>query len=180
MQLIGIILLKSGAALLILYLLFVVLHNCSGEEQINAVLRMETYFRERVYPRSELAPRWQAITPQNPFMRKKAATENKANDQQGEGRQDTWEQVEEELNSPYYLRTGQRLRSAAADGPLVCWYGEEAWIREILADRIYWKVLCRPISMSLIKPDSTEKEEAGTAARTVAKKPVYTENEKPI
>lgn len=163
MALVGIILLKGGVALAILWLLFTFLRYFSGKGQIAAVMALERYFRGNVFPRKELASRWQGLRLQNTFLCKPVRQKpGKGEEQPGTySRADTWEQVEEELESPYYLRTGQRVKQIGAQQPLTGWYGEEAWIRDILADRFSWRIVCQPLRMAGRTPPASETQQTG-------------------
>ena len=155
----ALILVRGGATLFLLYLLYTALRYYSGKGQANAVAALETYFRTKVYPRRELSDRWKKIKPANVFA---SGKETPGAGQPTEyGRPDSWEEVEAELSSPYFQRTGQRLKSLASTQPLNRWYGEEAWIRDILAEKASWNILCRPFRKQ--EKPSTEKK-AGKAA----------------
>ena len=155
----ALILVRGGATLFLLYLLYTALRYYSGKGQANAVAALETYFRTKVYPRRELSDRWKKIKPANVFA---SGKETPGAGQPTEyGRPDSWEEVEAELSSPYFQRTGQRLKSLASTQPLNSWYGEEAWIRDILAEKASWNILCRPFRKQ--EKPSTEKK-AGKAA----------------
>lgn len=155
----ALILVRGGATLFLLYLLYTALRYYSGKGQANAVAALETYFRTKVYPRRELSDRWKKIKPANVFASGKETPD--AGQPTEYGRPDSWEEVEAELSSPYFQRTGQRLKSLASTQPLNSWYGEEAWIRDILAEKASWNILCRPFRKQ--EKPSTEKK-AGKAA----------------
>ncbi len=155
----ALILVRGGATLFLLYLLYTALRYYSGKGQANAVAALETYFRTKVYPRRELSDRWKKIKPANVFASGKEIPG--AGQPTEYGRPDSWEEVEAELSSPYFQRTGQRLKSLASTQPLNSWYGEEAWIRDILAEKASWNILCRPFRKQ--EKPSTEKK-AGKAA----------------
>ena len=155
----ALILVRGGATLFLLYLLYTALRYYSGKGQVNAVAALETYFRTKVYPRRELSDRWKKIKPANVFATGKEIPG--AGQPTEYGRPDSWEEVEAELSSPYFQRTGQRLKSLASTQPLNSWYGEEAWIRDILAEKASWNILCRPFRKQ--EKPSTEKK-AGKAA----------------
>lgn len=133
--LIGSILLRLVAVSAILYLLYTVLRRLSGSDQIATALRMQEYFRGKVYPRNELAPYLQKIR----LAKKLLVDLNRKDRAQLEALRRKqkhpvdWERVEQEYHSRYYERTCQRIGDKNAFTTLEHWYREEEWIQDILA-----------------------------------------------
>lgn len=118
-----------GTAVLLLSL-FLTVRSFSRKRQRDAVKELQEYFYLNVCPRSELASYLQEL-PLN-YVPPRAGKLPKT----GAFCQQEWvEREAEELNSLYYLRTGQRVSILSAMGPAGSWYGLEAWIRDILASK---------------------------------------------
>lgn len=136
---IGLILLRAAAAVLILYLLYVVFRRLSGVDQINSVLHLQKYFREKVYPQKELASYLQKIELRENLL---AAPKDKKVRLQGARQVTSWEHVQQELKSEYYQRTGRRMGDKNKHVTLDRWYRTEEWIQDILAGKARQKELC--------------------------------------
>lgn len=116
-----------GAAVLLLSLYFAA-RFISGKRQHDAAERLQKYFIDTACPRSELAPCLREL-PLNP------GSPRAGTPPEGEPLcpKEWVEREAEELNSPYYLRTGQQISIHAAIEQTGSWYGPEAWIRDLLA-----------------------------------------------
>lgn len=124
------VLLYGAACGVLLYSLYRAVMCFSAKRQHDAVRAMQKYFYEQVYPRGELAPHLRELTPQPGRLgaKKPPRTED------GCPRQ--WvERGAAELNSAYFLRTGQQVSFLAAVGRERNWYGLEGWVRDIVASR---------------------------------------------
>lgn len=118
-----------GAAVLLLSLYFAT-RFISGKRQHDAAERLREYFINTACPRSELAPCLREL-PLNP------GSPHAGISPEGEPPcpKEWVEREVEEMNSPYYLRTGQQISIYAAIERTGSWYGPEAWIRDLLARR---------------------------------------------
>jgi len=116
-----------GTAIL-LYSLYRAVRFFSAMRQHSAVRALQAYFNDTVCPRTELAPHLQEL----PLSRGPQQTGKTS----GTETSWLWAQKEAaEMNSPYYLRTGQQVSALVSISPTGIWYGPEAWIRDILASR---------------------------------------------
>lgn len=117
----------TGAAVLLLSLYFAA-RFISGKRQRDAAERLREYFINTACPRSELASCLREI-PLNP------GSLHARTPPEGEPLcpKEWVEREAEEMNSLYYLRTGQLISIHAAIEQTGSWYGPEAWIRDLLA-----------------------------------------------
>ena len=124
------VLLCAAAGAVLLYSLYRAALCFSAKRQHDAVRAMQRYFYENVYPRGELAPHLRELTPQagRPGAKKPRRAQAACPPQ--------WvERGAEELESPYFLRTGQQVSFLASVGRERNWYGLEAWVRDMVASR---------------------------------------------
>lgn len=143
------IVIRVIAAVVVLCILFPALYRLFGAEEAYAVRRLEAYFRQKVYPRYELAQQWQKVVlaehliPTWRESRKQASQIRKGNrNAENHSTVGTWKEQEEEIQCGYYLRTGQTMADMTKDVPVERWYGIDAWIRDILASRVNYNELC--------------------------------------
>ena len=118
-----------GTTVLLLSLYFAICFF-SGMRRRKAVQELQEYFNEEVCPCSELAPHLRGL-PLNsgPLQAGKLPETDSLCPE-------AWIDKEaEEMNSPYYLRTGQQISILASMEPPGSWYGLEAWIRDIVASK---------------------------------------------
>lgn len=117
----------TGTAVLLLSLLFAV-RFLSRKRQRDMVREFQEYFNCTVYPRSEFASHLRELPLNYGLLRagKFPKTEVLCS-QEWMGREAN------ELNSLYYLRTGQQISMLSAMEPAGSWYGLEAWIQDLLA-----------------------------------------------
>ncbi len=105
------------------------------------VRRIQDHFCTAVYPRQELAAHLRDLpVSQRPLEQPRPKTKAPAPPCPA-----IWiEREDEELMSPYYLRTGRqvsRIARGTADGT---WYDLDAWVLDVLASRVDALELCRP------------------------------------
>lgn len=142
------IVIRAMAAVVVLCILFPALYRLFGAEEAYAVRRLEAYFRQKVYPRYELSLRWQKVVlaehliPTWRESRKRASQKTSGRNTEKHLAAGTWREQEEEIQSTYYLRTGQTMADMTKDVPVEKWYGMDAWIRDILAGRVNYDELC--------------------------------------
>ena len=102
------VLLCAAAGAVLLYSLYRAALCFSAKRQHDAVRAMQRYF----YENAKKPRRAQAACPPQ------------------------WvERGAEELESPYFLRTGQQVSFLASMGRERNWYGLEAWVRDMVASR---------------------------------------------
>lgn len=121
--------LMIGAAVLLASLYFAV-RFFSGKRQRDAVRELQEYFNLKVCPRSELAPYLRELP-----LYDGPLCGGKLPEMELPCPREWMEREDEELNSPYYLRTQQQVSMLSAMAPAGSWYGLEAWIRDILASK---------------------------------------------
>lgn len=118
-----------GTAVLLVSLYFA-MRFFSRKRQRTMTWELQKFFNDSVCPRSEFAPHLRNLPLNYGPLR--------------EGRlpdtvplcQLEWLGCEDdELNSPYYLRTGRQVSFLSAMVPGGSWYGLEAWICDILASK---------------------------------------------
>lgn len=137
-----------GTAALLLSLYYVVCF-ISGKSQRVAVRELQEYFNLAVCPRSEFASYLQELPLNYGPPRAGKLPEG------GPLCPQEWvERETEELNSPYYLRTGQQISMLAAMEPAGSWYGLEAWIRDLLASK--GNLLSLPVSSQKVSHEPKE------------------------
>lgn len=143
-----------GTAVLLLSLYFVI-RFLSGRRRHKAVRELQAYFNEDVCPRSEFAPHLRNLPLNSGPLRAGKLPES------GALCPKEWVDKEtEELNSPYYLRTGQQISMQASMEPSGSWYGLEAWIRDILASKSDpFRLSCIVQSPGILRRNKTKKEE---------------------
>lgn len=118
-----------GTAVLLLSL-YLALRGLSTKRRRDAVRELQAYFNDTVCPRSEFAPHLRELPLNCGALR--AGKPPKT----GCICPEEWVAREaEELDSLYYLRTGQQISALASMEPGGSWYGLEAWVRDVLADR---------------------------------------------
>lgn len=124
---VSLLVLIIGSAVLLLSLYFAA-RFISGKRQYDTAERIRKYFINTACPRSELAPCLRELPLDSRSLRTGTPQEG------GTLCPEEWvEREAEEMNSPYYLRTGQQVSTHAAIGQAGSWYGPEAWIRDLLA-----------------------------------------------
>lgn len=118
-----------GTSVLLISLYFAV-RFFSGKRRHDAVRMLQRHFNHTVCPRSEFAPHLRELPLNEGLLwAGKLPKERPLCPKEWVGR------AAEELNSPYYLRTGQQISGQAALEPAGSWYGLEAWIRDLLASK---------------------------------------------
>lgn len=144
----------AGTVILLLSL-YVTMHFFSGMRRHKAVRELQAYFNEAVCPRSEFAPHLRNLPLNSGPLRAGKLPETDLLCPK------EWVDKEaEELNSPYYLRTGQQISALASMEPLGSWYGLEAWIRDILASKSDpFRLACIVQSPGIIRRSKTKQEE---------------------
>lgn len=99
----------------------------SAHRQRRAAAMVRRYFLEQVFPRGELALHLQKIKPAQ--VRRRRQREKPPFPPE-------WvEREADELDSPYFLRTGRQVSWSEGMYPQGGWYGLEAWVQDLVAGR---------------------------------------------